>query len=76
MLYGKKTLILEEVTSTHLSNEIKKRSNQEEHVGSSLVITGKKERGEGKKVQAYQRCVTFVTGNVIRRMTASISKSD
>ena len=30
MLYGKKTLILEKVTSTLLSNEIRKRSNQEE----------------------------------------------
>ena len=30
MLYGKKTLILKEVTSTLLSNEIRKRSNQEE----------------------------------------------
>ena len=27
MLYGKKTLILEEVTSAHLSNEIRKRPN-------------------------------------------------
>ena len=30
MLYGKETLILEEVTSTLLSNEIRKRTNQEE----------------------------------------------
>jgi len=30
ILYGKETLILEEVTSTHLSNKIRKRSNQEE----------------------------------------------
>jgi len=30
MLYGKKTLILKEVTSTLLSNEISKRPNQEE----------------------------------------------
>ena len=33
MLYGKETLILEEVRSTLLSNEIKKRPNQEEHEG-------------------------------------------
>jgi len=32
MLYGKETLILEEVTSTLLSNEIRKRSNQEEQI--------------------------------------------
>jgi len=30
MLYGKETLILEEATSTLLSNEIRKRPNQEE----------------------------------------------
>jgi len=30
ILYGKETLILEEVTSTLLSNEIRKRPNQEE----------------------------------------------
>ena len=30
MLYGKETLILEEVTSTLLSNEIRKRPNQQE----------------------------------------------
>jgi len=30
MLYGKETLILNEVTSTLLSNEIRKRPNQEE----------------------------------------------
>jgi len=30
MLYGKETLILEKVTSTFLSNEIRKLSNQEE----------------------------------------------
>ena len=30
MLYGKKPLILEEVTSTLLSNEIRKKSNQVE----------------------------------------------
>ena len=30
-LYGKKTFILEEITSTLLSNEIRKRTNQEEN---------------------------------------------
>ena len=38
MLYGKETFILEEVTSTLLSNEIRKRSNQEERIGSDLVV--------------------------------------
>ena len=32
MIYGKKTLILEEVTSTLLSNETRKRPNQEEQI--------------------------------------------
>ena len=54
MLYGKKTLILEEVTPTFLSNEIRKRPNQEEQIGSALVVTGRKGRGEGKKVRAHQ----------------------
>ena len=49
MLYGKDTLILEEVASTLLSNEIRKKSNQEEQTGSGLAIMGRKERGEGKK---------------------------
>ena len=30
MLCGKKSLIFEQITSTHLSNEIRKRLNQEE----------------------------------------------
>ena len=37
MLYGKETLIFEEVTSTLLSNEIRKRQNQVEQEGSNLV---------------------------------------
>ena len=48
MLYRKETLILEEVTTTLLPIEIRKRSNQEEQEGSGLVVKGKKER-EGKK---------------------------
>ena len=48
-LYGKKTLILEENTSTLLSNEIRKRPNQEERTGSGLVVTGREGRGEEKK---------------------------
>jgi len=49
MIYDKKTLILKEVKSTLLSNEIRKRPNQEEKEGPSLVVTGKKGREEGKK---------------------------
>jgi len=50
--------------------------NQEEQTGSSLVAReGKKEEKEGK-VQAHQRRITFITGKVIERMTASIGKSD
>jgi len=35
---------------------------------------GKEEEKE-EKVQAHQRCVTFVTGKVIGRITVSIGKS-
>ena len=49
MLYVKETLILEEVTSTLLSNEIRKMLNQKEQEGPGLVVTGRKERKEGKK---------------------------
>ena len=48
ILYGKKTLILEEVTSTLLSNEIRKIPNQEEQLRSGFVVTRRKGR-EGKK---------------------------
>jgi len=75
MLYSKETLILEDVTSTLLSNEIRKISNQEEQTGSDLVVTERKGR-KRKKIWARQRRVTFVTGKVIGRMIASISKSD
>jgi len=76
ILCGEEALILEEVTSTLLSNEIKKMSNQEEQEGSGLVVTGRKGRGEEKKVRAHQRHVTSVTGKVIRRMIISIGKSN
>jgi len=45
MLYGKKTLILEEVTSTLLSYEIRKIPNQEEQERLGLAIMGRKGRG-------------------------------
>ena len=44
MLYGKETLILEEVALTLLSNEIRERPNQEDQIGSGLVVTRRKGR--------------------------------
>ena len=76
ILFGKETLILEEVMSTHLSNEIRKKPNQVEQTGSDFVVTGRKGRGEGRKGPNHQRRITFVTGKVIGRMIASIGKSD
>jgi len=73
MLYSKKTLILEEVTSTLLSNEIRKRSNQEEKDRVWWSLKGKEEKKE-RKVQVRQRHVTFVIRKVIGRMTANIGK--
>ena len=57
MLYGKETLILEEVTSTLLSNKIRKRPNQEEQTGG-LVVTGRKGR-EGKKCPGSSKACHF-----------------
>ena len=54
MLYGKEILILKEVMSTLLSNEIKKRPNQEEQTESSLVVTGRKEEEKEEKGQSHQ----------------------
>ena len=47
MLYDKKTLILEEVTSTFLSNENRKMPNQEEQEG--LGFGGHKKERKRKK---------------------------
>jgi len=58
MLYNKKTLILEEITSTLLSNEIRKRPNQEEQTESGWVVTGRKER-EGKKGPGSSKACYF-----------------
>ena len=58
-LYGMKTLILEEITSTFLFNEIRKRPNQKEQEGLGLVVTGRK--GKERKVQVRRRHVTFIT---------------
>jgi len=74
MLYGKEILILEEITSTLLSNKIRKdqikRSKQDRVWWSQ---EGKEEEKE-EKIQAHQRRVTFITWKVIGRITASISE--
>ena len=59
MLYGKETLKLEEITSTLLSNEIRKGPNQEEKIESSLVVTRRKERGEEKKGPSSSKACHF-----------------
>jgi len=75
MLYDRETFILEEVTSTFLSNETTKWPNQEDRQDRVWWLReGKKEEKE-RKVRAHQRHVTFVTGKFIRRMTANIGKS-
>jgi len=58
MLYSKKTLILKEITSTHLSNEIRKRQNQVEQEGSSSVAIGRKGK-EGKKSLGSSKACHF-----------------
>jgi len=59
IFYGKETLILEKVVSTLLSNEIRKRPNQEEQTGSGLVVTGRKGRGEGRKGPSSSKVCHF-----------------
>ena len=59
MLYDKETLVLEEVTSTLLSNEIRKKLNKEEQTRSSLVIMGRKGRGKGKKDPSSSKACHF-----------------
>ena len=57
MLYGKKTLILKEVTSTLLSNEIRKRPNQEEQEGLGWWSReGKKGEKEKKGLGSLKAC--------------------
>ena len=72
MLYGKKTLILEEVTSTLLSNEIRKRPNQEEQIGSGLVVTRRKGKGEGKKSPNSSKGISLLSQRRFGRMTSSV----
>ena len=75
MLYNKETLILEEITSTHFSNKIRK--DQIKRCRQDRVWWSRKGKEEEKerKVQARQMRVTFVTEKIIERMTASIDKS-
>ena len=56
MLYGKESLTLEKVTSTLLSNEIRKISNQVEQEGSSFVVIERKGRGEKKSSGSSKEC--------------------
>ena len=76
MLYGKKIIILEEVTSTLLSNEIKKKIKLREADRIGLGAHVKERKRRRKKVRAHQRHVIFVTGKVIGRMTIGTNKSD
>jgi len=50
MLYGKETLILEEVMATLLSIRIRRRPNQDVQKGSSLVVMVSKGREEKKSL--------------------------
>ena len=59
ILYGKETLILEEVTPTLLTNEIRKRSNQEEQTRSGVVVTGREEKKEGRKSTSLSKVCHF-----------------
>jgi len=62
MLYDKKSLILVEVTTTLLSNEIRKRPNQEEQEGSDLMVMGWKGRGEKKGTGSSKACHFYHRG--------------
>ena len=57
MIYGKKTRILEKITPTLLSNEIRKTPNQNKQGGSGLV-TGSKGRG-GKEGSGSSKACHF-----------------
>ena len=74
MLYSKETLILEEVTTTLLSNEIRKRPNQEEQEGSIWRSQEGREQEEERKVQVHRRHATSVI-EVTGKMIASTNKS-
>ena len=56
ILYRKETLILEEVTTTLLSNENRKMPNQDEQEGLGLVVMGRKGRGEKKRSSSSKAC--------------------
>jgi len=76
MLYSKKTLILEEITSTLLSNEIRKKPNQVEQEGLDLVVTRRKGNEEEKKSPSSSKVCHFCQKEGVGRRTASVSKSD
>ena len=73
MLYGKKTIILEEVMSTLLSNDIRKKPNQIEYKGSGLVVMGRKRRKE--KFGFVEGVSLLSTGRSLKKRTTSINKS-
>ena len=75
MFQGKETLILEEVMSTFLSNESRKMPNQGSRQHRVWWSREGKEEEKERKVRTRQRRVTFITGKIIRRMTANIRKS-
>ena len=56
MLYGKETLILEEIMSTLLSNEIRKRPSQDEQEVSGLVVMGRNGRERKKGPGSSKAC--------------------
>jgi len=57
MLYEKETLILDEATTTLLSNKIRKRPNQIEQEGLSLLVMKKK--GEKKSLGSSKACLFY-----------------
>jgi len=74
MLYGKGTLILEELASTLLSNKIRKKPKLSRKDPVWWSCEGKKEKE--RKVRVHQRGVTFVNRKITGRRIISINKSD
>ena len=56
ILCGKKILILEEITTILLSNEIRKRPNQDEQEGLCLVVMRRKGKREKKSLSLSKAC--------------------
>ena len=75
ILYSKKTHILEEVTSTLLSNENRKGQIKRRDMIRFLWSREGKEEEKERNARARQRRVAFVIGKIIEKMAASIDKS-